>query len=108
MPDYGNGRRCSSIRWGGGGHHFEYKVATLRAADLVLSRHTEHGGVVAAIEMQTGPPGFDDLQVSVELLRRGSRTVHAQCRYKQPFTASNGKFAKLIAHAATAVCGDDL
>ena len=91
---------------GGGGHLFEYKVTTLLAADLVVSRHTEHGGVVAAIEMQTGPPGFEDLQVSVELLRGGNRTVHAQCRYKQPFTASNVKFGKLMAQAAAAVGGD--
>ena len=62
----------------GGGHLFEYKVATLLAANLVLSRHTEHGGVVAAIEMQTGPAGFGDLNISVELLGRGTRTVHVQ------------------------------
>ena len=91
----------------GGGHLFEYKVATLLAADLVLSRHTEHGGVVAAIEMQTGPAGFEDLQVSVELLGGGNRTVHVQCRYRQPFTVSNVKFAKLIAQAAAAACSDD-
>ena len=29
----------------GGGSLFEYKVATLLAADLIRSRHTEHGGV---------------------------------------------------------------
>ena len=92
----------------GGGNLFEYKVATLLATDLVLSRHTEHGGGVAAIEMQTGPAGFEDLKISVELLNGGNRTVHVQCRYKQPFTASNVKFAKLIAQAAAAVCGDDL
>lgn len=93
---------------GGGGHHFECKVATLLAGDLVVSRHTEHGGVVAAIEMQTGPWGFEDLQVSVELLGGGNRTIHAQCRYKQPFTVANVKFAELIAQAATAICGDEL
>ena len=92
----------------GGGHLFEYKVATLLAADLIRSRHTEHGGVVAAIEMQTGPVGFEDLKISVELTGGGNRTVHAQCRYRQPFTASNDKFAKLLAQAATAVSADAL
>ena len=92
----------------GGGHLFEYKVATLLAADLIRSRHTEHGGVVAAIEMQTGPVGFEDLKISVELTGGGNRTVHAQCRCRQPFTASNDKFAKLLAQAATAVSADAL
>ena len=91
----------------GGGSLFEYKVATLLAADLILSRYTEHGGVVAAIEMQTGPAGFDDLKVSVELFGGGFRTVHVQCRYRQPFTTSDVKFAKLIGQAAAAVCDDD-
>ena len=91
----------------GGGSLFEYKVATLLAADLILSRHTEHGGVVAAIEMQTGLAGFDDLRVSVELLGGGYRTVHVQCRYRQRFTTSDVKFAKLVAQAVAAVCGDD-
>ena len=92
----------------GGGSLFEYKVATLLAADLVQSRHTEHGGVVAAIEMQTGPAGFEDLTISVELLGWGNRTLHVQCRHRQPFTAPNVKFAKLIAQAAAAVRGDGL
>ena len=91
----------------GGGSLFEYKVATLLAADLVLSQHTEHGGVVAGIEMQTGPAGFEDLRVSVELLGGGYRTVHVQCRYRQRFTGSSVKFAKLIAQAASAVREDD-
>ncbi|MDE0168999.1 MAG: hypothetical protein OXS29_05720 [bacterium] len=34
----------------GGGSLFEYKVATLVAADLVTSRNTEHGGRVAGVE----------------------------------------------------------
>ena len=92
----------------GGGHLFEYKVATLLAADLIRSRHTEHGGVIAAIEMQTGPAGFEDLQVSVELTDGGNRTVHAQCRHRQPFTASNDEFAKLLARAATAISAGPL
>ena len=92
----------------GGGSLFEYKVATLRAADLVRSRHTEHGGVIAAIEMQTGPTGFEDLQVSVEMLGGGNRTLHLQCRHRQPFAARDVKFAKLIAQAATAVRGEGL
>ena len=92
----------------GGGSLFEYKVATLLAADLIRSQHTEHGGVVAAIEMQTGPTGFEDLQVSVELLGGGNRTLHLQCRHRQPFTARDVKFAKLIAQGATAVCDDGL
>ena len=91
----------------GGGTLFEYKVATLLAADLVLSRLTEHGGVVAGIEMQTGPAGFEDLKVSVELLSGGYRTVHVQCRYRQRFTASSVKFARLLAQAASAVRGGD-
>ena len=92
----------------GGGHLFEYKVATLVAADLIRSRYTELGGVVAAIEMQTGPVGFEDLQVSVELAHGGNRTVHAQCRYRQPFTASSKKFVTLLTRAAAAVSGDAL
>ena len=91
----------------GGGSLFEYKVATLLVADLILSRHTEHGGVVAAIEMQIGLAGFDDLRVSVELLGGGYRTVHVQCRYRQRFTTSDVKFGKLVAQAEEAVCGDD-
>ena len=87
----------------GGGHLFEYKVATLLAADLIRSRHTEHGGVIAAIEMQTGPVGFEDLQVSIELTDGGNRIVHAQCRHRQPFTTTNDRFARLLAQAATAV-----
>ena len=92
----------------GGGSLFEYKVATLLAADLIRSRHTEHGGVIVAIEMQTGPAGFEDLKVSVELLGRGGRTLHLQCRHRQPFTERDSKFAKLIAQAAAAVRGDGL
>lgn len=92
----------------GGGSLFEYKVATLLAVDLIRSRHTALGGVVAAIEMQTGPAGFEDLQISVELLGWGSRTLHVQCRYRQPFTATDAKFAKLIGQAAAAVGSDGL
>ena len=91
-----------------GGSLFEYKVASWLAADLVRSRHTEFGGVVAAIEMQTGPAGFEDLKISVELLGGGNRTLHVQCRHKQPFTARNAKFAKLMTQAAAAVRGDEL
>ena len=91
-----------------GGSLFEYKVASSLAADLVRSRHTEFGGVVAAIEMQTGPAGFEDLKISVELLGGGNRTLHVQCRHRQPFTARNAKFAKLMAQAAAAVRGDGL
>ena len=57
--------------------------------------------------MQTGPAGFEDLRVSVELLGGGYRTVHVQCRYRQRFTGSSVKFAKLIAQAASAVREDD-
>lgn len=92
----------------GGGHLFEYKVATLYAADLIRSRYTDLGGVVAALEMQTGPVGFEDLQISLELIQGGNRTVHAQCRYRQPFTASNDNFAQLLTQAAEAVSGDAL
>ena len=92
----------------GGGSVFEYKVATLLAADLIRSRHTEHGGVIVAIEMQTGPAGFEDVKVSTELLDWGGRTLHLQCRHRQPFTAGDSKFAKLIAQAAAAVRGDGL
>ena len=92
----------------GGGSLFEYKVATLLAADLIRSRHTEHGGVIVAIEMQTGLAGFEDVKVSVELLGRRNRTLHMQCRHRQPFTARDAKFAKLIAQAAEAVRGDGL
>lgn len=91
----------------GGGTLFEYKVATLLAADLIRSRLTEHHGVVAALEMQTGPLGFDDLQISLELLDGSHRTVHAQCRHRQPFTATDVKFATLVAHAESAVEGDE-
>lgn len=93
---------------GGGGHRFEYRVATLIAGDLLLSRQSEYGGAVSAIELQTGPPGFDDLQVALELLDGGHRTVHVQCRHKQPFRASDTKFAKLIGQAADAVTADEL
>jgi hypothetical protein len=85
---------------GGGGTLFEYKVATLLAADVIRSRKSAHGGVVAAVRMQTGPAGFDDLQISIELADGNYRTVHAQCRHRQPFTAKDGKFLPLIAQAA--------
>lgn len=91
----------------GGGTLFEYKVATLLAADLIRSRLNEHGGVVAALEMQTGPPSFDDLQISLELLDGSHRTVHAQCRHRQPFTASDVKFGTLITHAESTVESDE-
>ena len=92
----------------GGGTLFEYKVAALLAADLIRTRHTELGGLVAALEMQTGPKGFDDLKVSVELLGGGNRTVFVQCRHRQPFTASDRKFQDLISKAAEAVLDDEL
>ena len=92
----------------GGGTLFEYKVATLLAADLILSRHTGFGGPIAAIDLQRGPEGFDDLQLSVELLTGGARTVHAQCRYKQRFTGSDRKFGELINQAAAVVLTDEM
>jgi hypothetical protein len=91
----------------GGGISFEYKVATLVAADLIRSQLTEHHGVVTALEMQTGPPGVDDLWVSLELPRGDHRTVHAQSGHRQPFTATNAKFAAPRAYAETAVDGDE-
>ena len=93
---------------GGGGPRFEWRVATLIAAGLLLSRQSEYGGAVSAIELQTGPPGYDDLQLTVELLDGGHRTVHVQCRHKQPFRASDDKFAKLIGRAADAVTAQEL
>lgn len=91
----------------GGGTLFEYKVAALFAADLIRSRHTELGGLVAAFEMQTGPRGFDDLKISVELLGGGDRTVFAQCRFRQPFTESDRKFRELISKAVEVVLEDE-
>lgn len=84
---------------------FEYRVATVLAKELILGRPTQFGGVVAAIELQSGPEGFDDLQLSVES-DGATRTVHAQCRYRQQFTGANRKFAELIARAAAAISAD--
>lgn len=92
---------------GGGGPRFENRVATLLAADMIASRQTEHGGVISAVELQTGPKGFDDLQVSLELPSGSSRTLHAQCRHRQPFTKSNTKFAELVAQADAAIADDE-
>ena len=83
-------------------------VATLVAADLIVSRQTEHGGAITAIEAQTGPKGFDDLQISLELQDGSSRTLHAQCRYRQPFTGASAKFIELVALATAAIVEDDL
>jgi hypothetical protein len=91
----------------GGGTLFEYKVATLVAADLIRPRLNEHGGVIEALEMQTGPSGFDDLQISLELLDGSHRTVHAQCRHRQLFTARDAKFRALLFRAAAALEGNE-
>ena len=53
---------------GGGGYSFEYMVATVLAGDLVLSRRAADGSAITVIETQTGPEGFEDLQLTLELL----------------------------------------
>ena len=93
---------------GGSGPRFENRVATSLAVDLIVSRQTEHGGAVVAIETQTGPKGFDDLQVSLELPDRSSRTLHAQCRRRQPFTGADAKFAELVAQAAATIADNEI
>ena len=91
----------------GGGFDFERRVATRWAACLLQERLTELGGQVVEIRPQTGPPGFDDLEVTVEVAGNISRTVHVQCRHRQPFTKSDRKFVKLIGQANDVVSGDE-
>lgn len=95
------------IATSGGGTLFEYKVAILLTSDMIRARLTEHEGVVVSLGMQTGPPVFDDLQITLELLDRSHRTVHAQCRHRQLFTASDAKFATLLAEAQSTVTNDE-
>ena len=90
----------------GGGTLFEYKVATLLTRDLILSRQTRFSGLIEAIALQSGPSGFDDLTVSLDLRHGGARVVHMQCRYRQSFAGSNSAFAELIADASAALICD--
>lgn len=85
---------------------FEFKVACLLATDLLRFRMTEHGGVVDSLAMQAGPAGFEDLEIALETLGGGRRTVHAQCRHKQALTKSDSKFGLLLDQGLTAVDSD--
>lgn len=87
----------------GGGTLFEYKVATLLTRDLILTRQTRFGGLIEAVALQSGPRGFDDLTISLDLRNDGARVVHMQCRYRQSFAGSNPAFAELIADASAAL-----
>ena len=93
---------------GGGGNSFEYMVATLLAGDLILSRRAADGSAITVIETQTGPAGFDDLKLTLELLDGGSRTVHVQCRHRQRFAKSDARFTKLLEQAAAVVASGEI
>lgn len=84
---------------GGGGTRFEYRVATLLVTDLLRGRFTEHDGVVEALGLQSGPPGFDDIEIRLQLIDGGHRTVYTQCRHRQPFSARDEKYAQLLTQA---------
>lgn len=98
--------RTHPFAGGGGGSLFEYEVATLLAVEMLLGRFTRHEGVASAISLQTGPHGFDDQTVLVELLDMSPRQVHIQCRVTQPFIRSNVKFASLLEEADAALLAD--
>ena len=83
-------------------------VATLLAGDLILSRRAADGSAITVIETQTGPAGFDDLQLTLELLDGGSRTVHVQCRHRQRFAKSDARFTKLLEQAAAVVASGEI
>jgi len=93
---------------GGGGFRFEYEVAVWFAVEMLLSRLSELGGVVEALQFQAGPPGFDDLQLQVELPDLRHRNVSIQSRSRQLFTPSDLKFRGLLMHAFEAVRSDRL
>lgn len=108
MPYWGGVCGCSSVRRGGW-----WKPVRVQGRDPGRSgpRHFSKYRTWrprGRRRVQTGPAGFDDLRVSVELLGGGNRTVHVQCRHRQPFTASDVKFRNLIAQAAAAVRRDVL
>lgn len=91
---------------GGGGTIFENKVACLFTVDLLCARLTQLGGVVASVATQTGPDGFEDLTVKLELVDGTDALVHTQCRHRQALTATDKKFKALLAHAWSAVSAD--
>ncbi len=88
---------------GGGGFRFEYEVASWFAVEMLLSRYSVLGGVIATLQPQAGPAGFDDLQLELELPDNGTRVVNVQTRSRQPFAAGDSKFQILLRQAATAV-----
>lgn len=98
--------RAHPFATAGGGTLFEYKVACLFACDVLCARHTALGGLVTSVRTQTGPEGFDDLQLTLELPDGSDVTAHTQCRHRQPLTVSNAKFKDLLVSAHTAVAAD--
>ncbi len=91
---------------GGGGTTFENKVACLLTVDLLCARVTQLGGLVASVATQTGPDGFEDLTVGLELVDGTNALVHTQCRHRQPLTGTDKKFKALLAHGWSAVSAD--
>lgn len=78
----------------------------LLAVDLLCARLTHLGGLVASVATQTGPDGFEDLTVGLELVDGTNAVVHTQCRHRQPLTGTDKKFKTLLAHAWSAVSAD--
>ena len=90
----------------GGGSTFENKVACLLTVDLLCTRLSHLGGLVVSVARQTGPDGFDDLTVALEVVDGTIALVHIQCRHRQRLTGTDKKFKVLLAQAWAAVAAD--
>jgi hypothetical protein len=85
---------------------FENKVACLLGVDLLCTRFTQLGGRIVSVQTQTGPAGFDDLEIALEHIDGSDSIVHAQCRHRQQLTGSSAKFKTLLSDAWSAVSSD--
>lgn len=88
---------------GGGGSQFEARVATTVVAEMILGDRSRLGGMVDEVQLQDGPPGFDDIRVSLELPEGSPRALFVQCRRTQPAVASDKKFQELLTRAVAAI-----
>lgn len=66
------------------------------------------GGVISSVATQTGPPGFEDVTIGVELPDGTNARVHAQCRHRQQLTGVDTKFKALLGHAWSADVGSPI
>ena len=91
---------------GGGGNRFESQVSRLIVADMIGARLSVLGGVPASVQPQTGPPCYDDQTVELALPDGSMRVMHIQCRLRQPFTAADEGFVRLLRCAEQAIFAD--